>query len=179
MLSRLRRFFQAADDREGVLLHGTAALICIGFVLWLVFAWTNYGEKYAQAMDGWRLGGKHMVELTLVGEDRTNLACASDAEQGGVRCEFAANNKPRPEAVGEAQRLSPYKTVNGVLLLGAGLWTAPDLEQPPRGRFTVVCNFHILGVTRIAAVRWQKSGQLTRVKETLPFGSLESCVIPR
>ncbi len=162
-----------------MLLHGVAALICIGFVLWLIFSWTNYDEKYARAMEGWRLGGKHMVELTLVREDRTNLACASDAEQDGVRCEFDANKKPHTPTVDEGHRLSPFKTVNGALLLGAGLWTAPDLQQAPRGRFTAVCNFHIQGVTRAPAVRWQKTGQFSRSKETLPFGSLESCVIPR
>ncbi len=181
MLARVRRIFQTADGlgREGVLLQGAAALICIGFVLWLVFTWTNYDEKYAQVMEGWRVGGKHMVELTLVREDRTNLACAADATAAGVRCEFGSNRKPRAQAVDEAHRLSPYKTMSGALLLGAGLWTAKDLENAPRGRFTAVCNFHLQGVTRSASVRWQKQGQFSRVQETVPFGSLESCVIPR
>ena len=106
MFSRVRQFLRATEQPEsGVLLQGAAALICIGFVLWLAFSWTNYDEKYAQATQGWRLGGKHLVELTVVREDRTNLACASDALVGDVRCAFGESEQPPAQAGGDAQHL--------------------------------------------------------------------------
>ena len=180
MLSRVRRFFQVAEPEDAdVLLRGAAALICIGFVVWLVFSWTNYADKYSQVMEGWRLGGTHMVELTLVREDRDNLSCASDQEFADVRCGFRANKSPREPKPEEKLELRPYKSVKGELILGAGLWSGPDLAQPPRGRFTAVCNYTILGVTKSANVRWQKSGQFSRLSETVPVGRLDGCVIPR
>jgi len=180
MLSRVRRFIQAAGDPDaGVLLQGAAALICIGFAVWLIFSWTNYPDRYAQAIEGWRLGGTHMVELTLVREDRTKLACAADVQIEDVRCEFRRNEQALAEALDDRRKLRPYKSVKGALLLGAGLWTSPDLDRAPAGRFTAVCNFHILGVTRSAAVRWDMKGEFIRLKETLPVGRLEKLRHPQ
>ena len=79
--------------RGHVMLTGASALICIGFALWVIFAWTHYGSGYAQAKQGFRLGGTHLVELTLVAEDRERLACASDGRFGAVGCGFGANRK--------------------------------------------------------------------------------------
>lgn len=161
----------------GVLLRGMAVLICIGFALWVVFAWTHYAERYAAAMDGWRLGGTHLVEISIVAEDRERLACASNTTFGSVRCGYDQLDR-RVETPLEST-LSPFNTIKNQLLLGAGMWTQPVLQQElPRGRFTVVCNFHVLGVIR-PALRWQENGPFDRVKDSVPAGTLSDCEIPR
>lgn len=163
--------------RSGVLLRGTAVLICIGFSVWVVFAWTHYGERYAMALDGWRIGGTHLVEISIVEEDRDRLACASNASFGPVRCGYdraTANARVPLE-----HRLSPFNTIKNQLFLGAGLWAQPVLRgNLPQGRFTVVCNFHVLGAMR-ASLRWQESGAFDPGKESVAAGTLTDCEIPR
>lgn len=152
-------------------------LICIGFAVWVVFAWTHYGERYAMAMDGWRLGGTHMVELTVVPEDAGRLACASDVAFGPVRCGFS--RAAQPVAVDRENLLSPFNTVKNQLFLGAGLWAELAAKgQLPNGRFSVVCDFHVLGVLR-PGVRWQASGPFDPVKDGLAAGTLRNCEIPK
>jgi hypothetical protein len=128
-------------------------------------------------MQGWRLGGTHLVELTVVPQDRERLACASDGHFDAVRCGFGADKKPVATPV--ESTLSPYKTVGNDTVLGAGLWTSPGLSKLPRGRFTVVCNFHVLGVLKSVATRWDKDGAFQREKHGLPVGRFENCAIPQ
>jgi hypothetical protein len=156
------------------------SLASIAFVLWLIFTVSGYANGYAQAMEGWRLGGTHMVELTLVREDREDGGCASDVRVVDVRCEFGADQELAAEPPGKSQALRPYKSITDQLLLGAGLWDAEALRGSlRRGRFTVVCNFHVLGVMRSAALRWRKKDAFSRAKETIPVGKFSQCVIPR
>lgn len=166
-----------AAPSSGVLLRGTSVLICIGFAVWVAFAWTHYGERYAMEMDGWRLGGTHLVEISVVAEDRERLACASDRTFGAVRCEY--DQLGRSVHTEEASTLSPFNTIKNQLLLGAGLWAAPELRNgTPAGRFTVVCNFHVLGAMR-TRLRWQENGGFDPVRESVPAGTLTDCEIPR
>jgi len=160
-----------------VLLRGAAVLVCIGFGVWLVFAWSGYGERYAAAMEGWRIGGTHLVEISIVPEDRENLACASDATFGPVRCAYSLSRPP--ENVPLEHTLSPYNTVRGQILVAAGMWTQPVLKTTmPRGRFTVVCNFHVLGAMR-PQLRWAKKGRFDPLKDSVAAGTLSDCEIPR
>lgn len=162
---------------SGVLSRGTAILICIGFAVWVVFAWTHHAEFYAMAMDGWRVGGTHMVELTVVPEDRERLACASDRTFDGVRCGF--DPAGREVEVALADRLSPFNTVKNQLFLGAGLWAELDGKGPlPPGRFSVVCNFHVLGAMR-PSLRWQRDARFDAVKDAVATGRLRDCEIPK
>lgn len=161
-----------------MLLPGLAALIVVGFAAWVALAWSGHAGAYAMALDGWRLGGTHLVEVTVVAEDRERLTCASDVSFPGATCEYDALRRLRP-GVTLAERLSPFNTVKNQLLLGAGLWAAPDLADPlPRGRFTVVCNFHVLGVSR-PALRWAEEGEWKPSAESVPTGTLGDCTIPR
>jgi hypothetical protein len=168
-------------ERCNVLLLSFLSLCLIGFVVWLVSAGKRYREEYSQTTEGWRLGSTRMVELTVVSDDKRGLACASDQVLAGLRCGYQRDLR----AVGglspdDPRILQPYNTVKNELLLGAGLWSAPDLREPlPRGRFTVVCNYHMEGVMKSASTRFGLRGTFAPLRRTVTVGTLNGCVIPR
>ena len=78
------------------------------------------------------------------------------------------------------QILQPYNTVGNELLLGASLWTSSDLKEPlPRGRFSVVCNYHIKGVVKSVAIRFNPDAPFDPVRKTVTVGTLTEWVLPR
>jgi hypothetical protein len=127
------------------LLGSFLALFLIGFGVWLVSGTKSYREEYAQATEGWRVGSTRVVELTVIKDDATNLACASDAEFSGLHCGYRRDKREAGSVSPEnRQMLQPYNTVNNELLLGAGLWASPGLKGPlPSSRFSVICNYTI------------------------------------
>jgi hypothetical protein len=163
-----------------VLAWSIACLLGIGFFLWLGFSWSGYAERFAQAGGGWRKGGTQLVEITLIRDDVRNLACASDQSVASLHCAYTANGKQlwsEPSNVGAVLR--PYSTVKGDLLLGKGLWDSPLLPASlPGSRFTVVCNFEMLGVLKSVAFRWSLQGAFDPSKESVPVGALNDCSIP-
>jgi hypothetical protein len=155
------------------------SLFIIGFGVWLIFAWSGYSERYSQMTDGWHKGGTYSIELTVIREDVNNLACASDLVVDGLRCGHRANGQPVQPAPEDRVLLRPYNTVDSVLLLGAGLWSAPGMRGPlPTARFTVVCEFHMLGVIKSVKTRWSPAGAFLPTSRSLPVGTLSGCVIP-
>jgi hypothetical protein len=143
---------------------------------------SGYGRRYAQMAKPWSKGGTHLVEITVTKEDINNLFCASDVVlEGGVRCTYNANRqKPTPPVSDDRLTLRPYSTVNHDLLLGAGLWSAPDLRSNmPEQRFTIACNFHITGIMKSVATRWSPNGNFDPAKESIPAGTLTDCAFPR
>lgn len=155
-----------------------ASLFSIGFVLWLGIAWTGYARRYTAA--GWHKGGDQLIEITLVRDDEQNLACAADVVIEGLHCGYRADLRPFATPQPDDRKiLSPYNTVKGELFLGSGLWSSPALRRPlPGSRFTVVCNYHVLGIVRSAALRWTPKGRFDPVKQSLAVGSLTDCAIP-
>jgi hypothetical protein len=140
----------------------------------------RYREDYAQSTQGWRVGTIRQVELTLVRADKQNLACASDAAFAGLHCGFRRNLFAVAASPDDPQVLQPFNTVGNELLLGAGLWTSPDLKGPlPAARFTAVCNYHIEGLTSSAAIRFAPGAPFAPVGNTVTVGSLADCVLPR
>lgn len=164
-----------------VLLYTVFALLCFGVALWLVFAWTGYKEKYSQANEGWRLGSTKMLEITLIREDKKNLACASDRSFGEIRCAHARDGKFLGTNPAESPNiLQPFNTVKNELFLAAGLWQSPVLKEPlPTERFTVVCNYHVVGVLKAVALRWSPTGTFGPVDQSVAAGRLSDCVIPQ
>jgi hypothetical protein len=164
-----------------LLLYTVLGLLCIGVSLWLVFAWTGYKNRYSQQVEGWHLGATKMIEVTLIREDKQNLACASDKSFDGVHCGFRADQQPwgpGPEKDGSA--LQPYNTVKNELFLAAGLWVSPSLQgELPTTRFTVVCNYHVKGVLKSVSLRWSPTGSFGPVDQSVPVGTLTDCVIPQ
>ena len=141
----------------------------------------RYREEYAQGQgtEGWGVGSTQRVELTLVREDRRNLACASDQVLSGLHCAYRRDGSPAgPSAPDDPRILQPYNTVGSELLLGAGLWTAPELKRPlPAVRFTVVCNYHIDGVAKSASIRFDAAAPFSPIGKRVTVGTLSDCAL--
>lgn len=173
------------DEREplpkNVLLYTVFSLLCIGIALWLVLAWSGYKEKYTQQTEGWRLGSTQMVEITLIREDKKNLACASDRSFGDVHCGYRRDGTPKgPLPENDPHVLQPFNTVKNELFLAAGLWQASVLQgELPKDRFSVVCNYSILGVLKAVALRWSPTGSFNPVDKSVAVGTLSNCAIPQ
>jgi hypothetical protein len=174
----------AATDqrpRTGVLMPTALSLFCIGFTLWLVYAWSGYSSKYSQTTDSWRLNSTKMIEITLVAEDKVNLACASDVVVGGLHCGHRGNQQQygNTDPANDGQVLQPYNTVANELFLGAGLWMSKSLPKVlPNVRFTVMCNYKVLGAAKSVSLRWAPKGSFDPLKNSVAVGTLSDCVIP-
>jgi hypothetical protein len=164
-----------------VLLITVLSILVIGLVLWVVFSATGYREQYSASHDGWRVGGKQMIEITLVKQDKENLACASEKTFQGLRCAYDGAKRPWPSGTVEPRSvLSPYNTIKNELFMAAGLWQNPVLAGSlPVNRFTVVCNYEIVAVSRNAGLRWSPKGNFEPQKNTVPVGRLTDCMIPQ
>ncbi len=164
-----------------VLMKTVCSLFVIGVVLGLIFAWTGYSNRYAQVTEGWHLGQTKLVEVTVVREDKGRLACSSDVSMQTVRCGYLGNGQPAEAHTQEDSHvLSPFNTTKNELFLGAGLWASPALQGPlPTERFTVACNFTVLGVLKSVGLRWTPTGSFDPVKQSVAAGSLTDCVIPQ
>jgi hypothetical protein len=167
--------------RCNLLILSFLSFFVIGFGVWLVSAGTRYRAEYAQAMEGWRVGSSRVVELTLVKEDKHNLACAADHSIEGLHCGYRINQHAnRPNSPDDPLLLQPYNTVGNELLLGAGLWLSPGLQGSlPETRFTVICTYHIKGVMKSAAIRFDPSATFGPIGKTATVGTLTECTIPR
>lgn len=168
------------SERSNVMLQSFLWLVAIAFGVWVVTAGTRYREEYSQSVEGFRLGGTRMVELTLVANDKYGLACASDQVVGGLHCGYRADSSAAgPVSPDDATLLQPYYTTGGELVLGAGLWLSPALKEPlPGGRFTVACNLLVAGVTRSAAIRFAPNAAFGGTGKLVPAGTLTECVLP-
>lgn len=166
--------------RSNLMVQSFLWLVAITFGVWVFAAGKNYRDAYNQSVEGFRLGGTRMVELTLVASDKRGLACASDKTFEGLHCGYRANaSEAGPVSPDDATMLQPYYTAGGELLLGAGLWVSPALKEPlPGGRFAVVCNFHVAGVTRSAAIRFAPGAAFGAAGKLMPVGTLNECVYP-
>ncbi len=173
---------EGKDARPGdLLLYTVFALLCTGVALWLIFAWAGYKHKYSQQTEGWYLGSTKMIEITLVREDKKNLACSSEKMLSGVHCGYHGNQQPWGPGPGtDPHALQPFNTVKNELFLGAGLWQSPVLRGTlPSQRFTVVCNYHVLGVLKSVSLRWSATGAFNPVDQSVAVGTLTDCVIPQ
>jgi hypothetical protein len=163
-----------------IFIRVSLALFVIAFMVWLSLAWGGYARSYAGALEPWHRGGRNFVELTLVSEDRSNLACAANAAVAGLHCGFDAGGAPSPMGDADDRHvLRPYNTVNGQLFLGAGLWSSPALAAKlPAQRFTVWCDLEVAGALRSVALRWAPRGTFAPVDKSLAVGELHDCAIP-
>jgi len=157
------------------------SLFLISLGIYLLFALSSYREKYAQATDAWRLGGTRIVELTLVKQDIHNLSCASDQVREGLHCGYSGDlREVEPASPDAPQVLQPYNTVKNELLLGAGLWSNPVMKEDlPSDRFTVACNYHVVGIMKAVSLRWSPTGTFSPVTQSVTVGTLTECVLSR
>jgi hypothetical protein len=150
-------------ERCNALLLSFVTFFFIAFSVWVVSASDRYRQEYAQATEGWRVGSTRVVELTLVKDDASNLACASQHEIAGLRCGYGRDKREAaPAGPDDSRTLKPYNTVGNELLLGAGLWSSPALKgELPGSRFSVICNYN------------------TPVGKTVTAGTFTECMLPR
>jgi hypothetical protein len=162
-------------------LRALLALFAIGFGVWVIFSWMRYDKNAAQTEQGWHKGTKQLVELTLVREDVNKLGCASNLTVEGLSCGHDANSQPRvPPPPDDAHLLRPYCNVKNDVLLASGLWSSPGMRGPlPTERFTVVCNYDVVGVIKSVALRFSPTDKFDPAKQSLPVGILTDCVIPQ
>jgi hypothetical protein len=168
-------------ERCNALLLSFLSLFVIGFGVWVVSAGKRYREEYAQATEGWRVGSTRAVELTLVKDDKRNLACASDQAIEELHCGYRRDlQEAGPLSPDDPHILHPYNTVGNELLLGAGLWASSDLKEPlPQRRFTVSCNYHIKGVMKSASIRFAPTAAFAPTGKTVTVGTLTDCTLPQ
>ncbi|HXJ20510.1 MAG TPA: hypothetical protein VMT03_09775 [Polyangia bacterium] len=168
------------SPRLNALVLSLLSFCLILFGVWLVSAGKRYRQEYSQVTAGWQVGATRVVELTLVRADKLSLACASDVSVAGLHCGFRRDFGAVAASPDDPLVLQPYNTTGGELLLGAGLWTSPDLKGTlPTARFTVVCNYHIEGLTSSTAVRFGFGAPFSRIGTTATMGRLTDCVLPR
>jgi hypothetical protein len=161
-------------------LRALLALFVIGFGVWVVFTWMKYDKSAAQSEQGWHKGTKQLIELTLVREDANKLDCASNVTVEGLNCAYDGKSQARAPMPDPAHRLRPYCNVKNDVLLGAGLWDSPGMRGPlPAERFTVVCNYHVVGVVKSVSLRWNPNDKFDPAKQSLPVGTLTDCAIPQ
>jgi len=167
--------------RCNVLVLSFLAFVAIAFGVWLVSGGKRYREEYAASTWGWQVGTTRVVELTLARGDKTDLACASDQLIAGLRCGHGRDGRPAGTlSADDPQMLQPYNTVEGQLLLGAGLWTAPDMKQPlPTQRFSVVCNYTVKGFMKSARIRFDDTASFNTLGKAVTAGTLTDCVLPQ
>jgi hypothetical protein len=161
-------------------LRALLALFVIGFGVWVVFTWMKYDKSAAQSEQGWHKGTKQLIELTLVREDANKLDCASNVTVEGLNCAYDGKSQARAPMPDPAHRLRPYCNVKNDVLLGAGLWDSPAMRGPlPAERFTVVCNYDVVGVVKSVSLRWNANDKFDPAKQSLPVGTLTDCAIPQ
>jgi hypothetical protein len=172
---------EAPPPPPHLLFYTIFGFLCIGVSLWLLFSWTGYKDRYPQQTEGWHLGATRMIEVTLIREDKKNLACASDRGFDGIHCAFHADSLPwGPGPEHDINAMQPYNTVKNELFLASGLWFAPVLQgELPISRFTVVCNYHVKGVLKNVSLRWSSAGTFSPVDQSVAVGALTDCVIPQ
>jgi len=167
-----------------LLIRVTLALFAIGLAVWLLLAGAAYRREYSGTGAAWHRGANNFIEITLVREDHVNLSCASDATIHGLHCGFRADRRPwqasGQDDTDEARVLRPYNTINGELFLGAGLWDSLAQHGPlPSGRFTVNCDFEIVGALRSVALSWKRNSKFDANDRNLAAGMLRNCEIPQ
>jgi hypothetical protein len=155
--------------------------LCIGVALWLILAWSGYKEKYSQQTEGWHLGATKMLEITLIREDKKNLACASDKSFSGVHCGYQRQRPAVGHDAGDGSaRAAALQHGEERAVPGRGSVASPILQEPlPAERFTVVCNYHVLGVLRAVSLRWSLTGNFGPVDQSVAVGTLSDCTIPQ
>ncbi|MFT3769706.1 MAG: hypothetical protein QM820_30075 [Minicystis sp.] len=127
------------------------------------FALLGSEKHQEQAKPKWKVGDVADVEITLVKNDRQDLACASADEINGKHCGFEANNKPwsKGDNADDKKLLKPYTTTDRVQFAAAGVWSEPALsgDKLPATRFSVKCKYKVEGMLKAMSVRWESTGQ--------------------
>jgi len=182
-----------AASSKAVTLGAVLLVLIVGGVL-VSFAISKggdepaHGKRAAPAREApppasWKEGEQVDVELTVLPEDKENLACASTLDVAGRHCGFENATTPwsKPSEAGtddDKHLLKPYATTGRERLLAAGLWSEPALAAnlPPK-RFSVKCKYTIEGRVKGPNIRWGKSGPWKQMGNDWFAGVLSGCTV--
>jgi hypothetical protein len=161
----------------GVLVVGFGGcVLCLGGA----FAILGREQPAQPSRPRWSVGQTVDVEVTLVKNDRRDLACASSEEVAGRHCAFEAKGTPwsKGESTDDRKVLRPYVTSERLQLTAAGLWSEPALapEKLPATRFRARCKYEVEGTLGDLGVRWEEGGQWFPNHKWYA-GSLSGCVL--
>jgi hypothetical protein len=128
-------------------------------------------------------GSRHLIDITLVGTDHDDLACALDEPVAGLSCSHGSDQKQRiaTPARESDTLLQPMTTKSGLTVLVAGLWSQPALAAKldasrASSRFVAACSIKARGSVEKVRIRWKRSeGWLPATH--LPVVQVESCKI--
>ncbi len=144
------------------------------------FAILGTEKPQEQPKPKWSAGQTVDVELTLVKNDKTELACAAGDEIGGKHCAFESSSKPwsKGDNSDDKKLLKPYTTTDRMQFLAAGVWSEPALtpDKLPTSRFSLKCKYKVDGLLKGMAVRWEATGQWFPNNEWYA-GSVSDCKI--
>lgn len=145
------------------------------------FLGTNESPFGKPGAPKWKLGETVTIVLTLDPKDDDNLACASDANIGGKRCEFKSPTEKTEGKLDDASMLKPYKTTADEPLLAAGVWSSPDIAKGkrPNGRFNYKCQFKVEAKVQRPMVRWNAAGQFGDQEVDWFAGSVSGCTVEK
>lgn len=130
----------------------------------------------------WKVGETVDVEITLVKNDRNELACAAADEIAGRHCAFESATKPwsKGDLNDDTKLLKPYTTTDRAQFIAAGVWSEAALapDKIPASRFSLKCRYKIDGKLKNMSVRWEQTGQWFPNNEWFA-GSVSDCkVVP-
>jgi hypothetical protein len=158
---------------------GKSMILFVVIVAGLAAAFALLGQESSTgpAAPKWKTGDTPELEITLIADDKKNLACAAPDAIEGKHCAFEAQAKPwsKGDSTDDKTLLKPYTTVDHVQVLAAGLWSDPALTGTlPATRFSVKCKFKVEGKMKTTSMRWNIDGGWNDVKD-LHAGSLSGC----
>jgi hypothetical protein len=173
----------ASRPRPKPVARGIALFVLIGIpAALLLFSRQDRGKGGGlPASTRWAVGSEQEINITLVAQDKTNLACASPEELDGKHCEFEAKDKKwsKGGSAEDTALLKPYRLAgsNDPALI-AGLWSDPALKgNLPPNRFSARCKFKVLGKLKKPAVRWFPKESWFDEPFDWPVGSVSGCSI--
>lgn len=140
---------------------------------------------------GLAVGRSIDVSISLVSSDVADLACASDTEVAGAKCQFdayGAVRTPDERPAARSDLFAPYMTTDNVLFLVRGMFAEPAVakrlvDEPPgsvpRGeqvRFVATCKLRLEGRVTELGVRWEK-GAAFGPREPAWAGRVSECTV--
>lgn len=172
-----RRPPQGSSLGKSMILFGVivAGLVGLFYVL-------GREEQQAPPNMKWNVGQTVDVEITLVKNDRNELACAAADEVAGRHCAFESAAKPwtKGDVNDDTKLLKPYTTTDRAQFTAAGVWSEAALaaDKIPASRFSLKCRYKIEGKLKNMSVRWEQTGQWFPNNEWFA-GSVSECkVVP-
>jgi hypothetical protein len=167
----------AAARKGGSLGKSMILFVVIVGGLAAAFALLGNESSSGPAAPKWKTGDTADLELTLVADDKKNLACSTSDEVAGAHCAFEDKAKAwsKGDNADDKKLLKPYTTTDHIQVLASGLWSDPGMTGTlPAVRFSVKCKYKVEGKVKAAAIRWASDGPWYDSKD-LYTGSLSAC----